>query len=94
MAFYKITFEDNRPDIYVKHFNGDQMMFEEIQALVGDAPARNDYPLCLELDGWADDMAAPGDTYETDYGFTVECISEEEYREETGQKDVPRHLLD
>ena len=32
-------------------------------------------------------------TFETVFGLTVECISEEEYREVTGQEDVPTYLL-
>jgi len=47
----------------------------------------------LELDGWADDQACHGDVFRTEEGFSVECITEEEFRKETGQRDVPTHLL-
>ena len=48
----------------------------------------------MELDGWADEQACPGDTFETEEGFTVECITEQEFRQETNQEDVPIHLLE
>ena len=47
----------------------------------------------LEADGWGDDNAFPGDAFETTAGFTIHCLSEENYRRETDQEDTPTHLL-
>ena len=96
MRFYRITFDKSvkkHNDIYVAHANGSQSMYGEIEDLVHDTPHTNGVPLALELDGWADDQACEGDTFETEEGFTVECISEETFREETCQQDVPTYLL-
>ena len=87
--FFKICSTGRKETVYVCHRNGSQNLYAAIQDLVGDTPCPvNDIPYCLEVDGWGDDQAAEGDVYEGD-GFTVECISEDEYREETGQLDTP-----
>ena len=91
--YYKIVFTDNRPPRYGVHRRGSQMMAAEVGSFAGAALHTNNIPLWLELDGWADDDAFPGETFETEQGFSVHCLTEEEYREETGQKDTPTHLL-
>lgn len=93
MSFFRITFANRRPGRHVCHRNGSQRMYAEIMEIAPCAIERNDVPLALELDGWADDQACVGDVYDTDEGFSVECITEEEYREETGQEDTPTYLL-
>lgn len=91
--FAKITFSDNRRPQYAYHPRGSQVLFSEIDRLIPGAIHTNGVPLALEIDGWADDSAAEGDTFETVFGLTVESISEDEYREATGQEDVPKYLL-
>lgn len=96
MQFFRIAFDkavNNHNDIYVAHANGSQSMYTEIEHLAPGVVCANGFPLSLELDGWADDQACEGDTFETDEGFTVECISEDTFREETRQQDVPTYLL-
>lgn len=88
MGYYRIVFDGgkwngkSRSPIYVKHWNGSQLLFCEVNELIGDKTNMWGYPLCLEIDGWGDDQACVGDVYETDEGFNVECISEEEFNEE------------
>ncbi|MBR2093901.1 MAG: hypothetical protein IJ904_07705 [Candidatus Methanomethylophilaceae archaeon] len=96
MAYFRIDFiGDVRPPRYVKHDNGSQCLYAEIDELIGLVPhPLNDIPYALEIDGWGDDQACIGDVYETDAGLTVTCISEEEFREDTGQRDVPTRLLE
>lgn len=87
MGYFRIVFDDNqwngrtRFPIYVKHWNGSQKLFAEIEDLIGFKENLWGYPICIEIDGWGDDIAYPDCTYETDEGFTVECITEEEYNE-------------
>lgn len=94
MTFYRILFDDNRSAAYVGHPARTQNMYCAVERLSPGAIHTNGIPLALELDGWADDMAYPGETFETNEGFTVECITEEGFREETSQQDVPTYLLD
>ena len=95
MSFFRIDFSDNKkPSRYVKHTNGSQCLYAEIEEHIGLCPCPvNDIPYALEIDGWGDDQACIGDVYETEAGLTITCISEEEFREETGQQDVPTALL-
>ena len=96
MGFFKITPKPNagqppRPR-YVHHDNGSQKVYDEVESIAGLTPHTNGIPLALEADGWADDQACIGD--ERDYGaFTIECISEEQFRKETDQKDTPASEL-
>ena len=59
-----------------------QILFCEIDEMVGmlENPS-NGIPHALEVDGWGED-AYYGEIYEADE-FTVECITEEEYKTET-----------
>lgn len=91
--YYKISFDDGRPDVYGVHRRGSQVLAAEIDALVGAAPHTNNIPLMLEVDGWADDDAFPGESFETEYGFTIHCLAEEKYREDTLQTDTPTFQL-
>ena len=96
MSFFRIQFEKDKQNgnrIYVCHPFGSQKMYEEIEDIAPGAVHSNGIPLALEVDGWADDQAFHGDVFRTEEGFSVECITEEEFRKETGQRDVPTHLL-
>ena len=92
MSFFKIT-TTSKEELLIYHKSGSQAIYEAIDDLVGEKlhPGTG-VPQSLEFDGWADDMAAPGDVREME-DYTIECITEEEYREKTGLKDTPRHLL-
>lgn len=94
MAFFRIIFKTKRhASVYVFHTNGSQMLYTVIEEHIGLKPhPSNGIPLALEIDGWGDDQATIGDVYETD-DLDVICISEEEFRNETNQEDVPTHLL-
>lgn len=60
---------------------GSQILFCEVEQMVDMLPnPANDIPHALEADGWGV-LAAIGERYEADE-FNIECISEEEYREE------------
>ncbi len=98
MGYFRITAKNgtktqlHRP-IHVRHNNGDQILFAVIDDIAGLAPCpANDIPYALEVDSWGDDQATVGDNYDTDL-FTVECITEQEFRETTWQEDVPTALL-
>ena len=94
MAFFKITFHNGtfrgkrRQPVFVHHNNGSQMLFTAVDEIIGDAPHNNGIPCAIEIDGWGDDQACLDDTFTTDLGFDVTCITEEEFREETDQKDT------
>lgn len=87
MAYFKIVFDNNRwkgkyrSPIYVQHWCGSQILYCVVDDLIGDATNAWELIISLEIDGWGDDQACIGDVYETDEGFNVECISEEEYYE-------------
>ncbi len=60
---------------------GSQLLFCEIEEIVGMKKTWFDIPYALEVDGWGE-LAAIGETYEPDEDeFLVEAISEEEYNE-------------
>ncbi len=81
MAHFKITDKVHNKVRYVEHHNGSQLLYCEIEEIVGMLPNPcNDIPYALEVDGWGDDQACIGDTYEADE-FEVECITEEEFNE-------------
>lgn len=91
MSFFKITptSKEGREAVYIYHHIGSQAVYDAIDDLVGEKiHPGTEVPQSLEFDGWADDMAAPGDIREME-DFTIECITEEEYREATDQKDTP-----
>lgn len=92
MSFFKIHFKGRRGETFVRHNNGDQRIYAVIDEVEPDLMMPNGVPASLEADGWADDQAAPGDGFSAET-FTVDCITEEEFREATGQEDVPTHLL-
>ena len=95
MSFIKITPTryGGKVNYYVYHKPGSQAVFSVLDELVGDKPHPvTEVPQALEFDGWADDMACVGESREME-DFTIECISEEEYREGSSYKDTPRHLL-
>lgn len=96
MSFFKITFEKStkRRNIFVYHVRGSQRIYSEIEDIAPDATHTNGIPLTLKLDGWADDQACPGDTFDTEEGFTVECITEDQFRKDTCQQDIPTYLLE
>ncbi len=94
MTFLKITQENTGSmpgkTTFVAHERGSQKTFIAVEEIVGMKPhPLNGVPLALEADGWADDLAAPGDTYGENegWGFTAECLTEEEFREQTGCPD-------
>lgn len=95
MSFIKITpaGKEGRKELFVYHQPGSQAVYEAVDELVGEKlhPA-TDIPQSLEFDAWADDMAAPGDIREME-DFTIECITEEKFREKTGLTDTPRYLF-
>lgn len=97
MAYLRITRpgRPGRPD-YVRQTRGGQQIYDYIEEHWGTdllCPA-NDIPEAFEADGWADDLAYEGATYESLTGeFSIESISEEEYRQETGQEDTPTHQM-
>lgn len=65
--------------IYVDAPIGSQLLFAEIDEIVGGKVNPFGFPHCLEVDGWGE-FACPGDIYEEEDGaFIVECITEEEY---------------
>lgn len=92
MSFFKIT-TTNKEGLLIYHHPGSQAVYEAVNDLVGEKlhPGTG-VPQSLEFDGWADDMAAPGDVREME-DYTIECITEEEFREKTGLKHTPRHLF-
>lgn len=100
MAYLKITKtsdpESTPGPIYLNHRRGSQEVFTLIDEVWGPELINpyTDVPEALEADGWADDEAFPEQTYysPTDE-FEMEVLTEEEYREETDQQDVPTHLL-
>ena len=81
--YFKLI-DKSRMDGYVDIFKaprGSQIMYCKIEDIVGmKLHPLTDVPYALELDGWADDDAFPGDVYETE-DFVVICLSEEEYLE-------------
>lgn len=81
--YFKII-DKNRTDGFVnivKAPRGGQVMFCEIEDIVGmKLHPLTDVPYAMEVDGWADDDAFPGDIYETE-DFVVECLTEDEYLE-------------
>ena len=81
--YFKLI-DKNRKDGWVDIFRvprGSQIMYDKIEDIVGMKPhPLTDVPYAIELDGWADDDAFPGDVYETE-DFVVVCLSEEEYLE-------------
>lgn len=92
MSFFRIKTTAGKTT-YVNHEPGSQAVYDEIDRIVGEKPHPvTGVPQSIEFDGWADDQAYIGDVRETE-DYTIECISEEEYREETGQKYVPRNKL-
>lgn len=97
MSFFRIQFEKDKYNgnrIYVCHPSGSQKMYAEIEGLAPGAIHSNGVPLALEVDGWADDQACHGDVFETAEGFSIECITEETFRIETYQEDVPTQMLE
>lgn len=57
-----------------------QILFSEIDDIVGDKKTWYDIPVSIEVDGWGED-ACIGDRWEDDDDdFFVEAITEEEYR--------------
>ena len=83
MAYFKLI-DKNRTDGFVDIFKaprGSQILYYKIEEIVGMKPhPLNGIPLALEVDGWADDNAFPGDIYETE-DFVLVCLSEAEYYE-------------
>ena len=83
MGYFKVI-DKNRKDGFVdiiKAPRGSQIMFDTIDEIVGMKPhPLTEVPYAMEVDGWADDDASPGEVYETE-DFVVECITEEEYWE-------------
>ena len=83
MAYFKII-DKNRTDGFVDIVEaprGSQIMFYKIEDIVGmKLHPLTEVPYAMELDGWADDNAFPGEIYETE-DFVVECLSWEEYLE-------------
>lgn len=92
MSFFKIK-TTSKEELLIYHQSGSQAVYEAVDDLVGEKihPGTG-VPQSLEFDGWADDMAAPGDVREME-DYTIECITEEEFREKTGLTDTPRYLL-
>lgn len=95
MSFFKITptGKERREKLFIYHQSGSQAVYEAIDDLVGEKlhPA-TEIPQSLEYDAWADDMATPGDVREME-DYTIECITEEEFREKTGLTNTPRNLF-
>ena len=82
MGYFKLI-DKSRKDGFIDIFKasrGSQIMFDKIWDIVGDKLHTNGIPLALELDGWADDDAFPGEIFETE-DFVVECLSLEEFLE-------------
>lgn len=81
--YFKLI-DKNRKDGWADIFRaprGSQIMYDKIEDIVGMKPhPLTDVPYAIELDGWADDNAFPGEIYETE-DFVVVCLSEEEYLE-------------
>ena len=92
MSFFKITFHGQRESTYIRHNNGDQAVYAVIDAVMPSLILRNGIPASLEADGWADDQACIGDTFDGEE-FIIECITEEDLREATGQEDTPTYQL-
>lgn len=92
MSFFKIT-TTSKEELLIYHYPGSQSVYEAIDDLVGEKlhPGTG-VPQSLEFDGWADDMATPGDVREME-DFTLECITEEEFREKSGLMNTPRFHL-
>ena len=58
-----------------------QILFDEIDAIVGDKQTWFGIPYAIEVDSWGEDCCCEGDIYQDeDEQFLVECITEEEYR--------------
>lgn len=84
MGYFRITPKAHRGMEYVvKAPRGSQIMYDEIERIVGEKPhPLNGIPFAMEVDGWADDLAYPGCApYETE-DFIVECITDFEYFKE------------
>lgn len=61
---------------------GSQLLFCEIEEIVGMKNTWYDIPYALEVDGWGE-FAAIGETFEADDDeFIVEAISDEDYYKE------------
>ena len=58
---------------------GSQVLYDEIDAIVGDQWTWYGIPYSIEVDSWGE-LADPGEIYECDH-FVVICLSEEEYEE-------------
>ena len=93
MSYYKIHFQGRKAATYVCHSCGSQMIYSAIDEVEPDLVMPNGVPASIEADGWADDQAAPGDVFSAET-FTIDCITEEEFRKATGQEDIPTHLLE
>lgn len=78
MAYFKITDKVGGGVFFLKHDNGSQNLYYEIDEMFGDLlNPGNNIPHSLEVDGWGD-LACIGETYVADE-FEVECITEEEF---------------
>lgn len=93
MSHFRITFRDGRRPVCVRHRSGSQNVFTVIDEAEPSFTMPNGILLSLEADGWADDQACVGDTLESGV-LDVECITEEEFRRETRQEDMPAYLLE
>jgi len=62
---------------YVEAPVGSQILFCEIDKLVGEKKTWFGVPHSIEVDGWGE-MTTPGEMYQDDQ-FTVECITEADY---------------
>lgn len=81
---YFMIYDKSRTDGFVdivKAPRGSQIMYDKIEDIVGmKLHPLTEVPYAIEVDGWVDDIAFPGEVYETE-DFVVDCISWEEYLE-------------
>lgn len=77
--YFKIKDNTHKREFCVDAPAGSQLLFCEIEEIVGMKKTWYDIPYALEVDGWGE-LAAIGETFESDDDeFIVEAISDEEY---------------
>lgn len=77
-TYFLIKDKQRKKKKAVKAPAGSQILYEEIEKLVGDLPCPvNGIPFSMEVDGWGE-LARIGERYETD-AFEVVCLSDKEF---------------
>lgn len=81
-SYFRIKDNINKREFVLRAPAGSQLLFCEIEEIVGMKNTWYDIPYALEVDGWGE-LATIGETFEADDGeFIVEAISDEDYYKE------------